>query len=343
MTQPSFALVRRGFDPDQVTKALQRAQQAHSAALQESAEKTVEATRLASELNTALATADELRAQVESLTVKVGALEASKASPLTYADLGPRISTMLTLAQDEADELRSNARAAADALIADATAEANRVRSAAEAYAVDTRSRTDAESARTMEIARREADEALDHAEREASARRREAEAVYEEKRALAAAASAEFEKTLATRRDRAASEFAAQMANHERALTVASEKLSEVEEEAARVQRDARAEGDAERERATAEATQLLDNARIHAERIRRDSERELAALASRRDSITEQLANVRQMLATLGGGAAQALAEGAADPQPVFSEKATVADDRVAVEDDSLETAAE
>jgi hypothetical protein len=42
---------------------------------------------------------------------------------------------------------------------------------------------------------------------------------------------------------------------------------------------------------------------AREKAERIRRDSERELSAATARRDSITSQLSNVRQMLATLGG----------------------------------------
>jgi hypothetical protein len=42
---------------------------------------------------------------------------------------------------------------------------------------------------------------------------------------------------------------------------------------------------------------------ARNKAERVRRDSERELTAATARRDSITAQLSNVRQMLATLGG----------------------------------------
>ena len=45
-----------------------------------------------------------------------------------------------------------------------------------------------------------------------------------------------------------------------------------------------------------------MLESARASAERVKRESERELAALAARRDSITEQLANVRTMLATLG-----------------------------------------
>jgi hypothetical protein len=53
-------------------------------------------------------------------------------------------------------------------------------------------------------------------------------------------------------------------------------------------------------KERAAAHVADAKD----HADRIRRDSERELAAATARRDSITAQLSNVRNMLATLGGG---------------------------------------
>ena len=51
--------------------------------------------------------------------------------------------------------------------------------------------------------------------------------------------------------------------------------------------------------------AAQIISEAKATAERIRSDSERELAAATQRRDSINSQLANVRQMLATLTGTA--------------------------------------
>jgi len=73
----------------------------------------------------------------------------------------------------------------------------------------------------------------------------------------------------------------------------------------------------ESEQDRATkaSEATRLLEeakeraailvaDAKEQAERVRRESERELAAATARRDSITAQLSNVRNMLATLGGG---------------------------------------
>ena len=53
----------------------------------------------------------------------------------------------------------------------------------------------------------------------------------------------------------------------------------------------------------AQTDASSLLSEAKRRAEGIRQNSERELAAATARRDSITAQLANVRQMLATLGG----------------------------------------
>jgi putative cellulose-binding protein len=94
-------------------------------------------------------------------------------------------------------------------------------------------------------------------------------------------------------------------MANHERALAVANDKLTEAQAEAVRVLEEAHASAEDERERAATEAKSRLENARVAAERVKRESERELSALAARRDSITEQLANVRQMLSTLGGSA--------------------------------------
>ncbi|MCC2592339.1 DivIVA domain-containing protein [Tessaracoccus sp. OS52] len=313
----SFNSVRRGYDPAQVDETLRRMRQTHSATLQESAEKTVEVNRLQAALEQSSAESASLREEIASLQQQLAQLESSRGA-LSYTDLGPRISQILTLADEEADELRSRATAESQSLIADARTDAERIRTAADNHAIEARSRADAEAARILEQARREADDLLDHADRESSARRREAEAVYEQQRAAAAAAAADFEKTLATRREKSSTEFSTQLANQERALAAASEKLEAAEEEAVLVLRQAQADADAERERASAEAQQLLDAARIHAERVRRDSERELQALAARRDSITEQLTNVRQMLTTLSGGAVAA----AVDPQVVEEE---------------------
>src|SRR5262249_7044675 len=57
--------------------------------------------------------------------------------------------------------------------------------------------------------------------------------------------------------------------------------------------------------------------DAKATAERVRADSERELTAASQRRDSINAQLANVRQMLATLTGTAAMPLSAFGADEE--------------------------
>src|SRR5207249_12067509 len=62
-------------------------------------------------------------------------------------------------------------------------------------------------------------------------------------------------------------------------------------------------------------ESAELVGEARAQADRTRRESERDLSALAKRRDAITEQLRNVREMLSTLTGGVVSASSE--AEPE--------------------------
>jgi regulator of protease activity HflC (stomatin/prohibitin superfamily) len=69
--------------------------------------------------------------------------------------------------------------------------------------------------------------------------------------------------------------------------------------------------------EEARQEAAHIIGEAKSTAERIRADSERELTAATQRRDSINAQLANVRQMLATLTGTAAMPLTAFGADEE--------------------------
>lgn len=72
-------------------------------------------------------------------------------------------------------------------------------------------------------------------------------------------------------------------------------------------------------------EAAATVSAARTQAEKVRRESDRELQAATSRRDAITAQLANVRQMLATLGGASADPL-EALAAPVEVAPESEPV-----------------
>ena len=305
-----FRTVMRGYETGQVDRTVVDLQQALAAARTEAAESGVQVAKLQARV-------DDLAAQVTQQQQRVRQLEEERehSAPPSFAELGERIGLMLSLAEEEAAGLRDRARAEADALLAEAREKAQRRTDTADRHAAEVTSKAEADATALVEGARREADDILDHADREATARREEAEAVFEHQRARAAAAAADFEKTLAERRDRAAEEFEAQMHAHEDALVRAEERLASVEAEAQRVQQEAQEHAEAILRGARDEAATLLEQARGNAERIRRESQRELTAATARRDAITVQLHNVRQMLATLGAGQ---LADPFAEPDP-------------------------
>ena len=223
MTDTSaFRTVLRGYEPSQVDHAVAELATSVEAARQEAAARTVEVANLHA-ANTAL---ERSVATHASRIAELEAAQRSAANP-TFADLGSRIGSMLTLADEEAAQIRSGAQAAADEHRAQSTKEANATRAAADRYAEDVRTKADAEATKIVEDARRKADAILDDADREASARRGEAEAVYENQRAKAAAAAADFETTLATRRDKAAAEFSAQMDQHQLSLTAVQDRAA--------------------------------------------------------------------------------------------------------------------
>lgn len=313
MSDVTFRTVMRGYDPNEVERTVGQLRQAADQARAEAADRTVELTKLRGQLT-------ELEARIAGLQD-----EQAHAAPPSFAELGARVGKILTLAEAEAKELVAKATAAAAALTEQTEAAAEQARTSAESYAADVRSKADAESARLVEAAKRQSDDILDHADREATARREEGEAVYENQRARAAAAAADFEQTLADRRDKAAIEFAEQMAANEAAIARAEERQAAIEAEAERIRLAAEAQAEAIARAAHDEAAATVSAARTQAEKVRRESDRELQAATSRRDAITAQLANVRQMLATLGGASADPL-EALAAPVEVAPESEPV-----------------
>jgi len=296
-----FRSVLRGYDPAQVDQHVHELAQAAAAARQEAAQRTVENSKLE-------ATQGQLRKEVERHVQRARTLEEEqmKASAPTYATLGERIGSILTLADKEASELRERAKADAANHHALADESALATRQDAEHYATETRSAAKAEAARFMEDAKRQADSVLDDADRQAMARREEAEAVYERSRAKSATAAVDFETTLAARRDSSALEFAAEVTAAEQQLATVRMQSEQTRIESERSQQEAASRSEQQLEQATNHARTLVAEAKTKAERIRGDSERELAAATQRRDSINAQLSNVRQMLAALGGAAA-------------------------------------
>jgi cell division septum initiation protein DivIVA len=295
---PSFRSVLRGYDPAQVDQWRGQHAQALEQARQEAAERTVEVTGLRSALTRAQEEHGRTRKALETAQE-----QQRQASAPTFAGLGERIGSILTLADEEASEIRRNAQADAQTLAGTSRLAADQTRVDADRYAENVRAKAEAEATQLVEKARQQADTLLDDADREAAARREEAEAYYEHQRARAAASAADFEATLGERRDKAAAEFKTQMSGHEHALAQAQERAAALSAESDKAHATAKAESSKLLESARAEAESLVAEARDKAERVRRDSERELTAATARRDSITAQLSNVRQMLATLGG----------------------------------------
>jgi len=293
-----FRSVLRGYDPAQVDQHVHELEQAAAAARQEAGERTIQVSKFE-------AAQGQLRNEIERHVQRTRALEEAqtKAAAPTYATLGERIGSILTLADKEASELRTRAQADAANHHALADESALATRQDADHYATEIRSAADAEAARFMEDAKRQADSLLDDADRQAMARREEAEAVYERARAKSATAAVDFETTLAARRDASALEFAADVTAAEQQLAAVRLRSEQTLAESEQAQQEAAARSAQQLEQATKEAHALVAEAKTKAERIRGDSERELTAATQRRDSINAQLSNVRQMLSALGG----------------------------------------
>lgn len=305
MSDAGFRLVRKGYEPTEVEQkvtglqaTIERLQADLTRAHDENAQQVVENTKQRQQL-------DDLTGRMEMLEQTLAEVRAERDAgvPPTFANLGERIGQMLSLAQEEADELRDTAKSEAETLAGNASKAAADAISGAEREAAEAVSRAKAEAVRTVEDAKQRADSLLEEADAEATARREEAEAVYEAQRAQAAAASADFEKTLAERRAEAMDELNTALAQKTREVELATQELAEARAEAERVTSTAHDEAEQIVRDAQNQSSSLLADAKRRAEGIRQNSERELAAATARRDSITAQLSNVRQMLATLGG----------------------------------------
>jgi hypothetical protein len=325
----SFRSVKHGYDPAQVDQHMTELAQAAASAWQEATERTA----LINDLTTANS---QLQIEARENAERARVLEEAQreaASP-TYTGLGERIGTVLTLVDNEVNELRTRAHAGAANSLALAEENALATRQAADKYARETHSAAEDGVARILEEARQQADilvaeahqqadrlrddarqeaeslrddndrqtMARQDADRQAMARREETEALYEQARAKAAAAAVDFETTLAARREASAVEFAAQVAAAEDQLAAVRLRSERARSDSERAQQEAASQIAQQLEQATARAQNLVAEAKAKAERVREESERELTAATQRRDSVNAQLSHVRQELAALG-----------------------------------------
>lgn len=284
-----FKVVLRGYEPGEVDRRTRELTESAQAARQQ-----------AEALSLRVRELEEVHAELAQAAAERGAVTSG-----SFAELGERIGQMLSLAEEEAVEIRAAAKGDAEAQQQQAEEAAGLVHGEADRYAKQLRGSAEADAAQMLEEARRKSDELLDEADRSATARVQEAEALFESQRAKTGQAAADFETTLAERRARAEQEFSEQFETSQRTSAEVQDHIERTRADAEKLRSDAELNARRMIEDAQQKAAEIVAQGRAHVDRIRVESDRELAAATQRRDSINAQLTNVRQMLATLSGAA--------------------------------------
>jgi DivIVA domain-containing protein len=302
-----FDVALRGYDRDQVD--------AHLASLE-------------SEFTGALSERDRLAERVKQLETRVEELhlqspeEQPAQSGSQLNGFGMRIEKIMRVAEDEAKAVREEAQAEVEHDRAEAKKKVAAIQQAAEKDATAHRQKVQSEASGILDKARQEAARVRADADAQAAATREEASGHLESVRARAAQAAADFETALAKRRQKAESDHMARTNAAERELAETVARTDQLRAEAEKMRADAERRSAEMLQAAQRESAELVGEARAQADRTRRESERELASLSKRRDAITDQLRNVREMLSTLTGGAVSA-------PEPEVAEEAPASAD--------------
>ena len=296
-----FDVALRGYDRDQVD--------AHLASLE-------------SEFSGALSERDRLAERVKHLESRVEELhlqsddEKPAEQPATALDgFGVRIEKIMRVAEGEAAAVRQEAKDESERERAEAKKKIAALQAAAEKDAAAHKQKVQSEASGLLDKARQEAARVRADADTQAAATREEASGHLESVRARAAQAAADFETALAKRRQKAEADHMARTTAAERELAETVARTDQLRAEAEKMRADAERRSQEMLAAAQRESAELVAEARAQADRTRRESERELASLSKRRDAITDQLRNVREMLSTLTGGAVVADSEPVAD----------------------------
>ncbi|MCK0092291.1 hypothetical protein MWU77_16040 [Rhodococcus sp. F64268] len=184
-----FSIVRKGFDRDEVTNYFARFEAELRVTATDRDAASAQARDLARQLENARNEIDDLRKDVDRLSVP----------PTTAEGMSDRISRMLRLASDEASELRARAESDAAEMVSLAEQEGIRLRGDFEKRLEDLENRRlacEEEHSRTMAAARTEADRIVAAARAEADRRAAEAESKREQ-------VQQDFEITMSERRSK--------------------------------------------------------------------------------------------------------------------------------------------
>lgn len=276
-TSAAFAVVRKGFDRDQVGATLERLE-AEAEVLRADRDAAVErADRAADE-------AARERARVASLESRVAELGRA---PVTTDQMSDRVSTMLSLATKESEAIRDAAHAAADQIRADAEEEAWTLREAARHAAGADRGSAAAE---------------LTAARERAAAVRSEHTAVLDAARSRASAIISAGERER-DRLDLEASNRRDRIDEDHRLASDARRTQARLEEEE-RLEASVAA-ADAATRTARESARRTVDDATARADSIMTRAHQHVAELHGVREAILDELASLRARLELIPGRA--------------------------------------
>jgi hypothetical protein len=305
-----FDIVKRGYSRTQVEEHLERLDSDLRLIAADWDAAVSQAADLARQMERARSQIDELRAQVDRLSLP----------PTTLEGLSERLQRMLKLAQEEASDTKARAEADAAALRARAEADATALRNRYEKLIAEVDGRRielETEHREVMEKAHadlaakaKEAEAARIKADEEAQARRTQIEEDFEiamaARRTESMKALAEQEATSkaeAERRVREATEEAAriraQVAEEQRTSKAEAERrVREATEEANRRRHDAITEAQARLQDAVDEAHRRVREATEEANRRISHASGRVEALRSLRTQIAEQLRSAHTLI---------------------------------------------
>lgn len=320
MTGQLFKTARKGYDPAEVDAAMESLR-ADVRDLEGKLAVTNEAgARAAQQVREQAQVIEDLSNLSTALQKQLE--EAAEVDTASFDHLGQRIAQMLTIANEEAIDMRERAREESDRRLIEVRAVCDQMLADAERTSEEMRAQALSDATETIAKAEQRGAQMRADQNSEAAAARDQAAALVESQRAAAAAATIEFERTLAERREEALSALEADAATRHQEIAEAVARLNEVRGEAQRTEFQARERAESILREAEQRSHEVISDAQERADSIRLNAERELAAAMSRRDSVNQQLAGIRQMLGAYGGLEAAQLAGGIVEgPEQVGS----------------------
>lgn len=277
-----FDITKRGYSRVQVEEHLEQLDGQLKLLAADRNAAAAQAAELTAQLEVARTTIDELRGQIERLSMP----------PTTMEGLSERLQRMLRLAQEEREEVNAKARAEAEHIRAEAEADAAKLRAQYEkqlAELDERRKAMEAEHAGVMEKARAEAKEITDRAEAE----RKKLDAEAEQRRITV---EEDFEIAMASRRTESMRALAEQEATSK---SEAERRVREAKEEANRLRHNAMTESSARLQEAADEAHRRVREATEEANRRINHAAKRVNALRQLRTRVAEQLAAARNLVA--------------------------------------------